>query len=262
MKHNMMSIALLLLNGTSNMHSAPSQVGTTTMPYTTIPMIHDLELQQKTSLYRLGLLPAILIVVAYFQSSNIQEMIYAHPIPFTAMSYLLGNFFIDTFSKYKKIHETLQLLLFSQTMNRYMLSALAIKNNMQDIYAGTQEPFSEELFFQKLKIYTGYNFEELEQFTAEIIHNCLLFVHDLCLNPYIENINEQIYGLMKNKVTLDQILLVSSSDHELYYHLQQFNQHPEKNYEIVLEKLGLLIKNHINCFIKKNLHVLHKNSYQ
>jgi len=256
----MICIMLLLSSTTSGNDSALLRASAPTMPYTTIPMIHDLELQQKTSLCRLGLLPAILIVVAYFQSSNIKEMISTHPVPFVAVSYLLGNFFIDTLSKYRKIHDTLQLLLFSQTMNRYMLSALAIKNTMQHLYATKNEQFDEELFFHKLTVHTGYSFAELEKFTSEIIHNCLLFVHDLCLNPYIENINEQIYVLMKNKITMDQILLVSSSDQELYYHLQQFNQNPEKNYEFILEKLGILIKNHLDCFIKKNLHVLQKTS--
>lgn len=255
MKYSMIFITLLLSTIPSSSNSAPLSTN-----IATIPMIHDLQQQQKTSLYRLALLPTILIVVAYFQSSNIQEMIYQHPVPFIAASYLLGNFLIDTFSKHKKINDTLQLLLFAQTMNHYMLSALAIKNSMQNIYITKNKSFNEELFFHNLTKHTGYSFEELEQFVSEIIHNCLLFVHDLCINPYIENIHAHIYDLMKNKITIDQVLLLANNDKELYALLQQFNQNPEKNYELAVEKLGFLIKKHFDYFIKKNLHVLQKTS--
>lgn len=228
-----------------------------------LPMISDLEIAQKVSLCRLALFPSLLALVAYMHKNAITSTIYDNPLSFLAISYLLGNYLIDTAAKYQKINQTLRFLLLFHTMNRYMLCAFAIKNNILQRYKNHPQQlglielnlFDEHQFFQKITAHTGYTLEELEFFTTELIHQSMCTINDISLSNYQDRADDHMYFLLKDKITLEQVMAASKHDPTLYPALIKYMQNPEAEYESILETIGLLIKQQINSFIKKNLHI-------
>lgn len=220
-----------------------------------LPLISDLKTAKTTSLCRLALLPSLLIIVAYMHQGTIARTIYNNPVSFLAMSYLLGNYLIDTVAKYQRINHTLRFLLLSHTMNRYMLCAFAIKNNFLQQHKSNCVQFNEQQFFEKIIVHTGYTIEELEIFTTELIHQSLSAIHDISLNKYQDQTNDHLYFLLKDKITIEQIMTTSKQDPILYQALLNYTKNPETEHESVLEAIGMLMKQQINSFIKKNLHI-------
>jgi len=136
-----------------------------------------------------------------------------------------------------------------------MLCAFAIKNNILQQYKNHSQPFNEQQFFQKITLHAGYTVEELEFFTTELTAQCLNSVNDITLSIHQDSIDDHMYYLLKDKITIEQILAASKHDPILYQALLKYLQNPEEQYESILETIGLLIKDQINSFMKKNLHI-------
>lgn len=255
MKRHIVSTLLLL---SSIFISTQSPIQNLDTNYNTLPMIHDLEIQQQTSLYRLSIVPITLLVIAYFQHAQMRELMYTNPITTTAVTYFLCNCFIDTWSKYQKIQRTLKDLQFARNMHHYILCIIAIQHRIQEITYQKNTLFNNQEFSQLLKTHTTYNLEELEALTHDVFYRCLLFVQDLCLNPYADKINNQIYATTKQEITVAQIVSLSKNHPQLIAILQKFDQDPEQYLNITMENLGLLIQSELQCFVKQYMYAIPK----
>jgi hypothetical protein len=220
-----------------------------TMPcvYNFDPVVKNLRMQKIVSLSRLLVIPAIVAITLYFNKNKVIENIENHPIPFAFASYFLGNCLIDSISKYSQIDQTLEFFLFSQTMSRYLLCILAIKNSMKRFDAIKVIKFDEQKFFSIVANSTGHTVQELEILTEQLLNSSIHSMDNLC-------IEEKLYCMCKEQITIEQMLLVCKDDTLIYQELVKFYENPEKEYESILVKMCILISQHFNYFIKKKLH--------
>ncbi len=212
-------------------------------------VIHDLELRQKLSKSRLIILPTIIATTLYLNRHSISHSIADSPVPFLAASCFLCNYLIDTVSRYRKINQTLDFLIFSQTMSHYMLCALTIKNTMNQQKETKHINFSDEDFFRDIATQTGHSLEELEQLTLTLISSGLHSINNLCTDIKTTDLGENIYFLFKEKVSIGQMLVLSKNDKELCQALSKFYTNPEKEYPNMITTLCTLLRKHLRYFI-------------
>lgn len=224
--------------------------------YNTIPVVQDLQLQKYISTCRLIMMPTILAISLYFNKLTLAESISKHPLVFLAISYLAGNYLIDSVSKYRQLNQTLQFFIFSQTMSRYMLCLLAVKNTMKHISEKQNLYFNEQEFTDLIIKNTGHSLEELELFTFELLNSSIHAVQNLCIDINTTDMEEKIYYLFKEQMSLEQMLLLCQKYPVLYKELFEFYQTPDQKYHQTLQKLCFLIQTHFNHFIKKKLHFI------
>lgn len=254
MKQIKMLLIFILCFATDKIYSQ-HQSAVQHIPHNVLPIISDLKTVKTVSLCRLVLLSALIGVIGSMHKDIIFKGVYHNPFSFLAVSYLLGNYLIDTVAKYKKVNKTLTFLLMSQTINRYLLAAFAVKNNIAQQEKSSLNSFDETQFFEKITRYAGYSLEELEFFTTELIHQSTCAINDLTMDNYQDASNDHMYDLLKEKITVQQIIAASKQDPVLYQALLKYIQNPKEEHESIIETIGLLIKEQMNSFIKKNLHI-------
>lgn len=227
---------------------------TTPSTYNITPTLHDINLQKKLSQYRILIIPTIIALTLYFNKENLIRNITEYPVHCLAISYLIGNYVIDTFSKYRQLNQSLQFFIFSQTMTRYMLCIHAILNSMKQLYTSKNDSFNEQAFLETITHYTGHSLDDLERFNCELLNSSTDSIHNACINISPPNLEEKTYMLFKEKITIEQMLIISKDDPIFYPILVQFYSDPEKNYESIIITLCKAIQSHFNYFMKKNLH--------
>lgn len=216
--------------------------------YVALPLIHDLQMQQQTSLHRLYILPAIVSTIALTQINHIGSFFKNHPFASAALLYLLSNMAIDGYSKYQKIHYTLQVLCFAQKIHYYVLCLSAVNNKMIQFAQQTNSIFQQQQFLHTIKKYAKHDMDDLQEFTQILIRNSLLFVHDLCLNPYIDTINQQLHDFSVQTISIDQLLSISEHDQAFYAELETFNHDPENHVEKIIAIIGTKIDQNLQQF--------------
>lgn len=217
--------------------------------YNLSPVVDDLQLQKNLSECRLFFLPVLLGITSCLHYQNIKSLITDYPISFVMLSLFSGNYFLDTISRYRQIKQTLHFFLFSQAMARYILSTLAVKNHLKKVYEKRHQSF-DELYFEELFLQnTGQTIEELEKFTFELINTSITAINNLCIDINTTGIEEKIYFLFKEKITLEQMLMIAQKDKTLYEALITFYNDPNINQEAFLKKIAKLIQKQLDCFI-------------
>ncbi|MFA5998501.1 MAG: hypothetical protein WC747_00575 [Candidatus Babeliales bacterium] len=217
--------------------------------YNFSPVVNDLQIQQWLSKSRLIMIPTIVAIALYVKKESIANMIADYPLTFLATSCFACNYLIDTISKYRQINQTLNYFLFSQSMSRYMLCAMAIKNTMKQQCEIKNISFDEDDFFKAIQAETGHSFQELESFTFELINSSLHSISNLCIDMHKTDIEEKIYFLFKDKISIEQMLFLSKNDKKLHSELLKFYNNPEQQYQHITTTLCTLLKKHLNCFL-------------
>lgn len=216
------------------------------------PIISDLQTAKKVSWCRMTLVPALIAFVAYTHKDSITHTISHNPGYFLAASYLVGNYIIDTCAQYHKINKSLDMLMTSQIMHHYVLCLHAIKQSLDQNSLLSKRT---ESFFETIKNATGYTIEELEFFSTKLVQQCRCTINELGIDEDHSNQQDQIYYLLKDKITIQQILAASEYDKILHAALVTYEKNPEEAYNATIQLICKLIKTEINSFIKKNLHI-------
>lgn len=245
----------LLLNCLLFAHT-PVQTKTpiATSTYNVIPTLNDINLQKRLSLYRILIIPTIIAATLYFNKENFIRNITEYPIHFLAISYLIGNYVIDTFSKYRQLNQSLQFFIFSQTMSRYMLCIHAILNTMKQLSIAKNDSFNQQAFLATIIQSTGHSLDDLERFNCELLNSSATSIHNVCIDISPSYLEEKTYILFKEKITIERMIVMSKNDPILYPILVQFYSDPEKEYESIILTLCKAIQSHFNYFMKKKLH--------
>ncbi|MCX5924511.1 MAG: hypothetical protein NTZ68_03755 [Candidatus Dependentiae bacterium] len=217
--------------------------------YNFSPVVNDLQLQQWLSKSRLVIIPTIIAIALYVKKESMVDMIADYPLTFLATTCFTCNYLIDTFSKYRQINQTLNCFLFSQSMSRYMLCAMAIRNTMKEQREIKHISFDEHDFFKTIATETGHSFQELESFTFELINSSLHSISSLCIDINKTDIEEKIYFLFKDKISIEQMLLLSKNDKKMHSELLKFYNNPEQQYSHITTTLCALLKKHLSCFL-------------
>lgn len=232
-----------------------SDQGIVPFVYNIVPVIKDLKFQQWISQSRLMVMPAMLSITLYCCKNHLAQYIADYPIPFLAFSFLIGNFLTDSVFKYRQINQAVQFFLFSQAMSRYLLCMIAVKNRMQQVSILKEANFNEQEFLRLIVQSTGHTIEELELFIFELLNSSMNSINHLCVNVNTTDIEEKIYFLFKEKITIEQMLLACKNDEAVYEKLLEFHKDPEQNYENIMQTLCLLVHTQFNYLIKKKLHI-------
>ncbi|HSW75936.1 MAG TPA: hypothetical protein VLG50_02760 [Candidatus Saccharimonadales bacterium] len=249
-KNRMVSIFLLCIIHTNLSESQQPHKNNVIPPvYNYSPVVTTLKLQQSLFASKLIIIPIILSIALCAQKRNIFQMITHYPFTFLALSFFTCNYFIDTICKYQQINQALNFFIFSQNINCYILSIMAIKNTMKHIHEIDQTLFDEDEFFYTIKQNTGHSFHELEIFTFELINSSLHSINNLCLDINKIDMGEKIYLLFKDKISIEHVLLLSKNNQELHADLLQFSNNPHQEYKQLTTKICTLLKRHINSFI-------------
>lgn len=198
---------------------------------------------------KLILIPTVLSILVYTQHKSIYNTVKNYPISSMIASYSAVSFISDTFVKYKQIAQALQLLQTSKKIYRYILYAIGIKNTMIQLSKKSIEfSFCEEDFCKTITSYIPLSFTELEQLTFDLLHKTSSSIENLHL--IIEsNLDETIYILSKEHITIDQLLQIYQDDTEIYPYLEKFHQNPTKYYHETILHLNTLIKNHLQYIL-------------
>ncbi|MBP6892483.1 hypothetical protein KBB68_02785, partial [Candidatus Babeliales bacterium] len=218
--------------------------------YNIVPVVEELRLQGMISKCRLIVIPIIIVLTLYCNQKKIVQMIEKDPFPFALLAYFLGNCVIDSIAKYRQIDQTLEFFLFAQMMSRYMLCLFAIKNTMKKITFTKSCFFDEQNFLTKVIESTGYSIEELEIFSAELLGSSINSINKLCIDINTTDIEEKMYLVFKEQISLEQILLLCKNDADIYTALMKFHKNPEQEFENILKTLCVLIRGHFNYFMK------------
>lgn len=173
-----------------------------------------------------------------------------YPITSLAGACLICNFFCDSILKYQQIQRTLFLLEASQKINRYIMYAISIKNTMLQLCKkNTEYSFYEADFFQELTSQIPLSFQELEEFTIDILHNCIKEIQNLHIELQTD-IDSKIYFLSKSHLTVEEALFISTQDQEIHDQLKHFYESPSHHYQATLLRLNSLIKKHLHDIIE------------
>lgn len=218
--------------------------------YQTVPILKDLRLQAITSKCRLVIIPSIIAVTLCCNQKKILEMMQARPVTFALLAYFLGNCVIDSIAKYRQIDQTLDYFVFAQTMNRYMLCVFAVKNTMKKLSMTKTGLFNEQDFLTKVMQNTGYSMHELEIFSEELLQSSIYAINRLCMDINTTDLEGKFYTVLKEEVTLEQMLLFCKNDNVVYVELMKFHENPEQKFDEVMTSLCVLIRKHFNFFMK------------
>lgn len=216
-------------------------------------VIQDLKLQATTSKYRLIVIPSIIALTLYAHQKKVFEMIETQPVAFALLAYFLGNCIIDSISKYRQIDQALHFFLFAQKMNRYMLCMFAIKNTMKKLNTFKNECFDEQLFLTTIVNNTQHSLQELENFNDGLMQSSMQAVSKLCLDINVAAMDEKFYRLVKEQISLEQILLLCKNDFNLHQALQAFYQNPENEFESIMKKVCFLFQKHFKIFYENKI---------
>lgn len=231
----------------SNQESIP-------LVYNIVPVVKDLRLQGMISKCRLIVIPSIIALTLYCNQKKIVQMIEKDTIPFALLAYFLGNCVIDSIAKYRQIDQALEFFLFAQMMSRYMLCVFAIKNTMKKVMSTKGRSFDEHDFLTQVIECTGYSIEELEVFSTELLGSSINSINKLCIDINTTDIEEKIYLVFKEQISLEQILLLCKNDVDVYAALMKFHENPEQEFAEVMKTLCFLIRGHFNYFMKNRFY--------
>jgi hypothetical protein len=220
--------------------------------YSAVPVAKDLQWQAKISKYRLIVIPGIVAFTLCCNQKKIFQMIESSPVSFALLAYLLGNFVIDSVTKYQQIDYALNFFLFAQKISHYTLCLFAIKNTMKKMTLHNSESFNEQRFLSLIYENSGYSLEELEVYSIDLLNSSLYVVDKLCIDTNPISFEEKVYILRKEQISLEQILLLCTSDLVIHELLVKFHKNPESEFELVMKKICFLIRKHFNSFMKNN----------
>lgn len=131
-----------------------------------------------------------------------------------------------------------------------MLCAIAIKNTLAQIAKkDNNNSFTEEDFFSIITQDLPLSFHELELFIFECLHVCIKTIHTLHIQIHTD-IEEQIYLLCKEHVTLEDVLKIYDEDQTFYPLLQELQKNPSQYYKKAAVELNTLIKEQFQYMIK------------
>ena len=221
---------------------------TASMTYTFAHVIHDLQLKKTLSQTRLLILPSVIGLTLYFNKEHIIRNATESPIPVLAASFFLCNYMIDIYSRYKKINRTVDFFIFAQQISMYMLCIVTIKNTMLDRQKTTYKNFNEEEFYSLISTQTGYSFQHLEQITLALMNSCAQHITTVCSDINTTDLSEQVYLLCKDKITIQQLLILTKNDLCLHKALSTFLSNPEEEYSKLLNFLCSRLKKQIHYF--------------
>lgn len=194
-------------------------------------------------------IPASLITVIAYNKQNLVNYISKNPITSLIGACLALHFTSEAVIKYKQIDHILKTFEHSQKINRYMMYAIAMKNTMTNISKKNNEcRFYETEFFQNLTHQIPLSFQELEQLIVDTLQDCLNKMHELHLDIH-SNLENRVYLLSKNHLTIEEVLQLSAQDPELYPLLENFYKSPYQYYQETLLRLNTLIKQHLDDMI-------------
>jgi hypothetical protein len=214
-------------------------------------IVSDLKAQRWISQSRLLLVPGIFTTALCCSHKKLIEFVQNHPIPFLMLAYLFCNYAIDSFSTYRQIDQALSCFLCSQNMNRYLLSIIAVKNLMQELLAADHQEFDQEHFHDLIAKNTGYTLSGLEKFVSELMQSSVHTINHLCVNIDTAVVEQKMYDLLKERVSIEQMLFVCKNDVMVYPQLCKFCQNPPLEYESTVVKLCGLLHTQLDQMVSK-----------
>lgn len=210
----------------------------------------QLYLEKKLFFYKLILTPTLICGMFLYNQQKLLENIKKNPLIMLIGSCIISNFYIDAAIKYKEINKAIELFRLSKKISRHLLYAIAIKNTMLKIASNdTCCDFKEEDFLKIITKEIPLSFPDLELFIFELLHNCIKTIQTLHIKINTD-IEEQIYLLCKEHITLEDILNFYSNDKKLYPLLQKLQENPSQYYKNVAIELNTLIKKQFQYMIK------------
>ena len=217
--------------------------------YQLLTCAKELNFEKKLSLSKLIIIPSITCYFLLYNKDSVIENIKKNPFFALISSCLLFSFIIDTTIKYKQINNTICLFELSKDMSRYILYAIAIKNTMIKLSRKDSNCiFCEEEFLKIITDKIPLSFNELEQLTSELLHNCLKTIYAMNIKIHTD-LEEKIYLLCKEHVSIEDVLTIYNDDTECFNLLKIFLENPNESYKDVAFKLNSLIKDRFQYMI-------------
>lgn len=209
-------------------------------------------LEKNFSAYKLVMIPSLVCSFFWFNQKKLLENIKNHPLFLLIGACIISNFYIDAVIKYKELNETILLFQLSKIISRYLLYAIAIKNTMLQIAKrDTCCDFKEDDFFKIITEEMPLSFQELELLVSELLHTCIKTIHGLHIKIHTD-IEEQIYLLCKEHITLQDVLNFYENDKNYYPFLQKLQENPNQYYKKAAHELNTLIKEQFQYMIKRS----------
>lgn len=217
---------------------------------------NELHLEKNRSLTKLVLFSSLLCTTLFLNKDHLAKTIKDNSLFSLVLAIFVCNFFIDTAIKYKQIDHLIRLFELLKELNRYMLYAIAIKNTMQELSVkDTNCPFCEEDFFKNITNEIPLSFQELEQFVFELLQVCIKTIQSMHITMHTD-LEEKIYLLCKEHVTINDILTLYDDDSQCCPLLKKFLENPAQHYKKTAFTLNSLIKEQFQYMIKykSNMH--------
>lgn len=211
----------------------------------------QLHLEKKFSTCKLVVIPSLICGIFWYNQKKLLENIKNNPLFLLVAACIISNFYIDAAIKYKEINETILLFQLSKIVSRYLLYAIAIKNTMLQIAKrDVCCDFKEDDFLNIITEEMPLSFQELELFIFELLHNCIKTIHAFHIKIHTD-IEEQIYVLCKEHITLEDVLNLYKNDTKHYPFLQKLQENPNQYYKKAAHELNTLIKEQFQYMIKR-----------
>lgn len=210
----------------------------------------ELHFEKKLSLTRLMIVPSLLCATLFLNKDNLAATIKENSFLSLIVTMFLCNFVIDTCIKYRQINHVINIFELSKELSRYMLYAVAIKNTMQELsIKDTNCPFCEEEFFKNITNQIPLSFQELEELIFALLHSSIKTIQSMHIEIHTD-LEERIYLLCKERVTIEEVLSLYDDDIECYPLLKKFLENPTQHYKKTAFTLNSLIKEQFQYMIK------------
>ncbi|MBP9765386.1 hypothetical protein KBD08_03560 [Candidatus Babeliales bacterium] len=243
MKLHLILISTLVLTCSSTLFSKNER-------FSCSPLAIDIAEQQQVAHWRIALLTTLMSTVGYVHKDNIVAFIQHHPLWFTLIGYVAGNYLIDTYGQYTKCKNIVCILNASHFINHYMLCIFAIKNSLKN----KSTTFNEQDFLQTFTTATGYDFSIIDKTCSEFLQNSMHIIETF--KPQVYNMHEQMYWTVQDTITIESLMNTVQKNHFLYTTLKKCEENIQEHNQDALKIITSQLAKKLLSIIHKNLHFI------
>ncbi len=214
-----------------------------------LPIYKKMELHDLLSKYRFTLTSLGVATILYFHGEALFKSVKNNPVPCFLAGYFFWNYMIDVIIKNCQIDQTKKIFLLSRAMSRNLLCIFAVRNTMRKLCVDQNKCFSEQVFLDMIIQATGRSIEELESFTFELLKMSINEMSFLQSEIHPSDIEEKIYLLCKDCITIKEMIVACKNDKDIYSLLIKFSLDPEKFYEKTMYQLCYIFSKKFSYFL-------------
>ncbi len=208
-----------------------------------------IELYDLLSKYRVSLGSLGILTVLYFNYETLSLNIKNYPIPWFIGFCFFWNYMVDVAIKNCQIDQIKKNFLLFRAMSRNLLCMFAVRNTMQKLCNDQNKCFNEQDFLNMIIQATGRSIEELEKFTFELLKISTHQISSLESQTQTADIEEKVYFLCKNCITIKEMIIACKNDKDTYNLLIKFSLDPQNFYEKTMYQLCYIFSKKFSYFL-------------